>query len=617
MRLHPRSPLLFAVAAFALAALLWAAVPYTVSPLNLAADLPPGALMTLESADFATLLNSWTQSPEQRAWLSSASYSAFANSRLFNRLADAQKGFASAAHTPVDSSLLQQVAGKESIFAWYNIGNLEFLYVTHLSQAQIAAFPLLQQQANFARRESAGTSFYVRTGTDTADGAAADTAGTTASTPGEPTNLAPSQDLDQPRTVAFALRGDWLLLATREDLLANALQLMASQGRTQAPPDSEATVGWFAAASAAGPQIHGDLHMLLDLQSLTKTPQFRTYWIQRNVTDTRRFRAAVVDLYREPHRFHEERVLLPMEPPTTSDQPDLGQLESLVPSHTGVYRALAHPAPDLILYTLNEKLLNGSTNVVANLNNAPPSETDDPVSGSANNLDVHIDAASARPESALQASAEALIPLRRVLDATQVESMLTVGRSEPTEPTLPFIRFQSAVILRSATPWSRDALTQAISEVLRLRLTTGSLGLTWQEIDSLGKNCFSLAGAQPLALCTDGPLAILSNDLGMLSEVLSRRQDHPATQPAELITAIYPGQERANFQRLTTQLGQLPATAQGTPANASLQLFRDTLPSLAGSFSDVVSEHILVRNDGPVVRQSVVYKWTGRQGAQP
>ena len=91
--------------------------------------------MTVESSDFAALLSAWMHSPEQRAWLGSAAYSAFANSRLFSRLADAQTGFARAAQTSPDTAFLEGVAGRETIFAWYNIGNLECLYITHLSRA--------------------------------------------------------------------------------------------------------------------------------------------------------------------------------------------------------------------------------------------------------------------------------------------------------------------------------------------------------------------------------------------------------------------------------------------------------------------------------------------------
>lgn len=592
MRLATRSPLLWIIAASALAAFLWAAVPSKTPPLNLAADLPPGALMTLESPDFSSLLTSWMQSPQQRAWLNSANYSAFANSRLFSRLADAQSGFADAAHTGLNSSFLQQVAGRESIFAWYDIGNLEFLYITHLSDQQVAALSLLQQRSNFIQRESAGTPFYLRTAT-----AAADTSSTD--------NTVSSQTLTQPRTVAFAVRGDWLLLATREDLIANALQLMASPGGTKAAPDSEANVGWFAAASAAGPTRHGDLHMLLDLQSLTKTPQFRTYWIQRNVTATRQFRAAVVDLYREPDRFREERVLLPMQPLASSGQADLGQLEALVPERIGVYRAVAKPTPDLVVSTLNEKLLLSSRSVAPETSDAPAPEAALTPAGTLNDLDIRIDAPQPRPET----PADALVPLRHVLDTAQIESMLTLERTDPVAADLPFVHIHSAVVLRATAPWNTETLAQALGAALGPRLTTASLGLKWHQVPSQSGAYLALTDAQPFALFTDGPLAILSNDPRLLSDILAERARHATPQPAQFIAGMIPGEEKATFHHLTTQLGQGSAPPEGSSGGNQPQLFRDNLASLADTFSSLHSEHIVARYDGAFVRQTVVYNW--------
>ena len=594
MPLRPRSLPLWAASTFALAILVWAAVPAQKTSMNLAADLPPGALMTLESSDFNTLLNSWTQSPEQKAWLNSASYSAFANSRLFSRLADAQSGFASAAKTAVDGSFLHEVAGKESIFAWYDIGNLEFLYITHLPHDEIGKIALLQQRSSFARRESAGTPFYLRTDTASAEATVTD-------------NEAPAQvgDLDQPRTVAFAVRGDWLLFATREDLIANALQLMAAQDTGNAAADSQANAGWFSAAAAVAPEQHGDLHMLLDLQSLTKTPQFRTYWIQRNVTDTRQYRAAVVDLYREPGRFREERVLLPMGQPASPDEADLGALQALVPEHVGVYRATAQPTPDLTLGTLEQKLLNSTPVPIRDSNQAPAPEQDVPLSGSAHDFDTRIDA----PPPVLETPDEALAPLRHVLDSAGVQSMLTLDRSEPLAPDTPFVFLHSAVVLRAASSWSADTLSQALSTELGARLTTSSLGLTWQHVSSPNGNYLRLGGAQPLALLVDGQLAILSNDPGMFDDISARRS-HPATAASALLIAgMNPGGERTNFRRLTAQLAQSSAPPQGVQPNNSVQLFRDNLPSLAESFSSLTSERIVVRRDGPLVRQSVMYQW--------
>jgi hypothetical protein len=99
---------------------------------SLATYAPPGALMALESSDFAALLHSWNSSAEQRRWLTGDDYAAFSRSRLFGRLNKAQSEFATAAGLTPDSRFLEQIAGSDGLFAWYNIGNLEFVYMTRL-----------------------------------------------------------------------------------------------------------------------------------------------------------------------------------------------------------------------------------------------------------------------------------------------------------------------------------------------------------------------------------------------------------------------------------------------------------------------------------------------------
>ena len=133
----PRRLLLAATLLVATAALAWqvartrtAATP----PVDLAALTPAGALLSIQSPDFTGLLASWNNSAEQKAWLASTNYSVFSNSRLFGRLTDAETEFAAASQIPA-ATLLPQVAGKQSLFAWYDVGNLEFLYITRMSPA--------------------------------------------------------------------------------------------------------------------------------------------------------------------------------------------------------------------------------------------------------------------------------------------------------------------------------------------------------------------------------------------------------------------------------------------------------------------------------------------------
>jgi hypothetical protein len=584
--------IVIATSTIAVALAVWAAVPTSAHKQVLAADLPPGALLTIESPDFAALLHTWNASPEQAAWFKSANYSAFANSRLFSRLGDAQGEFEGVAESKAgfNSEFLKQVAGKESIFAWYDISKLEFVYISHLPPGQTARVDLLQERGKFSRRESGGDSFYVKT---SASSGADDDGPST------------------PRTVAFATHGDWLILGTREDLVADTLLLIQQQETGKDPQSSAATEGWFAAAEAAGPTKHGDLHMLLDLQRITATPAFRSYWVQRNVTDTRQYRAAVADLYREPHSFREERVLLPNAGANDAPaQPDLAAIEDLVPARAGVYRATAHPRPEDALFTLDEKLLTRSTSSVAASTDAPAADLSVFQSGSESDFETRIDTVSPKPEPVSAATA----PLLAALQAANVDSLLTIDRTDPPAAGALFVPIRSAVILRSTNPWDSNQLQAALLTALRSHLTIGGLGLAWTRADD---GYMSLGATHPFALFVDGNTAILANDATLMNDVLVRRQTLSTTpQPATLIAGFRHSQERADFARLTATLAytNVPANTRPTPnptlnPGQSPDFFGGSVGSLSNAFRALATERLVERRDGALTHQTVVYTW--------
>ena len=168
--------------------------------------VPPGALLYLQSKDFSSLLADWNGSPEKKDWVKSGNYEVFSRSRLFLRLKGAGDEFKSAAGLPPDMNFLSQVAGKQSALAIYDIGKLQFLYITKLSSANSMQTALWQTRTQFETRSVDGVTFYLR------------------------------RDPQSEREVAFAVNGDTLLLATREDLLAGALKLMGGTPTAASKP---------------------------------------------------------------------------------------------------------------------------------------------------------------------------------------------------------------------------------------------------------------------------------------------------------------------------------------------------------------------------------------------
>ncbi len=288
--------------------------------------LPAGSLLYLQASDFSALVGNWNASPQKASWIKSKNYEVYSRSRLFLRLQGAGEQFAAAASLPPDMNFLTQVAGTQSALAIYDIGKLEFLYITKLPSAGSMQSALWQTRAKFETRNAAGVTFYVR------------------------------RDPESEREVAFAVNGDYLILTTREDLLAGALQLMAgSKGRT-----IEGEQWWSQSVAAAGPM--GDLRMILNLEKIVPSPYFRSYWIQRNITDMKQYRAAVSDLFRSGKEYREERVLLKKSAAAGNASTDdaataVADLVRLVPTDTGTYEVRAASSAVDCLNVLETKIL--------------------------------------------------------------------------------------------------------------------------------------------------------------------------------------------------------------------------------------------------------------------
>ena len=301
---------------------IWAAATLDASAPDPSRLFPEGALLYVQAKDFQGLLNDWNTSKEQRAWMAGDDYAAFSRSRLYDRLSQAQDEFSTAANIPANQSLLNSVAGHQSALALYDIGNLEFVYLTRMNQAQIEATALWRIRGKFEPRTEGQTQFFVR------------------------------QDKESNRIAAFAARDGWLILATRADLIAGVLdRLQGSQARSL--PDEP----WFGDAikQAKGPA--DDLRMIINLEKVVPSPYFRSYWVQRNITEMKEYRSALCDLHRTKQAYREDRVLLRKPGATSTASGDVRDLLALAPSDAAFVSAVALPTANRVLAEMRENLI--------------------------------------------------------------------------------------------------------------------------------------------------------------------------------------------------------------------------------------------------------------------
>lgn len=552
------------------AAAVWAAFQATLSapPAQSAATLlPPGALLTVESPDFASILSGWNASAEKRAWLASADYSVFSNSRLFSLLSSAQGQYARDAGFSASTQLLSQIAGRQSILGWYNIGKLQFVYLSRVSSTQVSQSVLWQARSSFQQRTAAGIPFYLRSNPQTN------------------------------RTVCFAFAKGWLILATRQDLMAQTLALIAG-----AHNPSIADSSWYAdAVHAAGKP--GNLRMVLNLTRIVPSPYFRSYWIQQNITAMKQYRAAISDLFLSDATYSEKRVLLPVKPPQPlSPASSVAALTALVPLNTGFYKALAAPSSAHVLNELREKLLDPQPAALQDNTIAPMVSTSTLNAGSASDLQTRIDQAPIN-----DSGAAGWQPLQALLTRSHVLAMLQM-ESSSTQANGVFTTFPTAIVLYTSQAPDPSAWQSSLASALAPSLTHAKIGLTWQQNNGV----WSTNGLLPLFFTIQNHLLILANNLPLLT-TLSAQAAHFQPAPSNLAYAagFNHAREAAPFAHLTSILDQSTQTSDGygNGVGQAPPFFSGNIASLSKVFSAVHSETIQTHIQPDSVTQSVVYSW--------
>ena len=552
---------------------------------GLAAFMPTGSLLFVESPDFARLVHDWNTSQERQKWLESDNFQVFSRSRLFLRLQEAQRQFAVAAGAPPDMALLDSLAGGQSALAIYDIGNLEFLYITRLPSARAMQNVLWTSREKFEPRKAADLPYYVRT---------------------EP---------EKNRLVAFATSGDYLLLATREDLMAGALGLLSGKPQPRLPDET-----WYKSAVAAAGPI-GDVRLVMNLPLLVKSPHFRSYWIERNVAELKPYSAEVADVRRSATEVREDRVLLKTNPPSgaeplTAGRSALGELMGMVPAQQGLYLAWKDPTPDMVLNLVQQKVLMPRTGPGVASRIAPAVASTPGQAGSESDLETRIDVAP------LQGTAGALgvEALKKLLNAAPLEAVLEF-HSLHHAGSPAFIEPHTAILIRSSADWDLQAARDAIRTAIQDLWTTSQIGVSWVENHQGSASYYRLDGLVPLAVATRGQVLMVANSTEMLGSLLGQAPVGPATNPP----AAVPGQnlvyaagfhhaaERGNIvsmmRLIEMPLGQ---SGGGMPRQEGREpaFFSENLASLTESVDSIESESLVVEDRGPMLVQTATYRLT-------
>ncbi len=472
----------------------------------------------------------------------------------------------SAAGVPPDYALLTSVAGSNSAIAMYDIGKLEFLYVTHVPSARAMNTSLWKTRGSYQTRHAGNADYFVK------------------------------EDKPSHRVAAFAYTGDSLLLATKEDLIAGALRLMARE----AVP-SVASEPWFADSVQAAAPGPSDLRLVYNMASLARTYQFRSHWVQGNVPELRQFSSGLADLERARGEIRERRVLLRATPEqaTENSESATGQLLAAIPDDAGLYRAWLHPAGIAGRAMDRRKTFPRRHNVAAPHRN--PRRW-------LRKRRTREARSTWNRESTRGRLRRLAIRLKRCaigLVAAHIDAMLDVSST----------RLGRRSGFRAAPLGHRAAGEYAPGMPMQIRAALGtaaegvwsnSATATWRtgaggvhELEGLGK----------LAMASEGKWLVIGDSAEMVNAVFSRR-NRTALAGAAYAAGWRHARELPNFERMTTLIDfpQMPP-ASATPARGrEPPFFSGNLASLGRVLKRIDAATIVVHDTGTMLRESVVYK---------
>lgn len=345
--------------------------------------------------------------------------------------------------------------------------------------------------------------------------------------------------------------------------------------------------------------------MVVHLAEVAMTPQFRTYWIPRNITETRQYESSVTDFSREQLRWREERVLLIKKAPEqTSDMgaKAVADIVRLVPAEVGFHNAVASPSSKETLARI-EELLTPRPVTSPDETAAPNVTLSDGAMGSELNLDVDI--------STVQSSADARerpdTHLEQLLAKANVQSTLQIYRSV-VAPDGVFVGLRSAMVLAAEQPWDEDAVKGALQRMIAPAYSTGALGAAWKAVGR-GQQAFQqLDGLLPVALAVQAKYLVIANDPTLVAGVLGRMQQKVAAEPAIYVASFDHQRERANYYRVTGLIDRGSPNA-GAARGSDPPFFSQNIASISKTLSRVKSQSVVRKRSGSIERQIVTYEW--------
>jgi hypothetical protein len=601
--------------------------------LKLAAVMPRGAMVYVQTRDLSAVMKRWLASPVHDRFYKSPSFTSFAGSRIYVKLQDRKADFEKAIGFGLGEDRLAELAGGPSAVSVYDIGKLELVFVTEMPRAQAVATSLFKQAPQFQERASGDSAYYVHDVT----------------TDGGRLN----------EQFCFAYAGGRLIVTTTEGLMIRALGNAKAAGADSLLADVMAT-----SERATGLATH-DITMWIDQAKLNKSRHFNSYWIYHNESkgaadSLANIESGLLDVRFAADGMHEQRWFV-----LKTDEGKDGAIAAeqanglmrLVPTSAQFVEVHGAPATTNDLgSTVSRSLFgklpdesaagptaadgtsqsskssddHGSTERYSRLDTRFDVDVDDEHAPKLGGKGPDTPNASRKGSTGIDQDMRFAKAIASVLSKVSPAGYCEMARSS-LDSGKPFARFERAVVIELGSEGALDraALERTITDELRARFVVSGAepALEWRDETNVRYLAQSLL-EQGAAYSVSGKYLILASNKEFARDVVQAASNpSPATASgiegrASLFALVRVSEAKPVFDKLMSKLdGSSEETGAGNSDNESkddqskeettkqeVKFFRDNLSSLVAA-SGIREMRLQREISGSVMVERVNYSW--------
>lgn len=547
-------------------------------------DFPRGALLFVQTDNLSSLIKLWNESAIKDKYLASQNFAEFKDRHLGLKLASRWTEFGDAAGFPIDLEAVSGLAHTQAAAAIYDIGKLEFVFISQLGDELFAATMLMQNSERFEAEEIAGGSTIYRVAVAADRGR-------------------------QKQDLLFTHLKGRLIVATSEPLLARTISNVTGRAvKDRLSGDAAFRALWKTAGSRT-------LTVWLNQSALNNDYYFKRYWLMGEVDELKNIEAVVCDFSVEEHRLVERRKILLKDGPNSAAADAAGFTPAPVPENIPFYRRQRANAGN-VGKAVDQVL--GLSRVEAATKRTPrrfdysydrfeESSPDDDFNYLGSDFDAAIDET---PDDDLPRVAAPSFDIAGALASANPQNVITLAR--PVNLPMPlFVEFRRGVVFHLGSPgrFDRDGFERSVIGALRDQLTIGRFdnAMKWKtkvedkrlraqfDLPMLGRSVFYALQGNKLYLANDEKFLdeIMAGNSTEASGKISGQQSERLTDE---IVLLVPDSE-TTYNDVFGKLGQ---------EKGSSTFFTGNIKSLIETFSGVKKAEFRRSQTGRLVHEETV-----------